>query len=154
MNDLTPSYEPDAGQVILEGRPAGSAGEAGLVPVAGVDLAFDRGDGHLVRVVADAGDQVMVGASGQAAATLLNRLFGPVAARVLDEVVASPAEPGAPRPQALSPEPVAVRGAVQPGPPGRGAGHQSGAAPLALVGGRGRGARRTGRPARPSARRG
>jgi hypothetical protein len=106
MNDFTPSYEPDAGQVILEGPPAGSAGEAGLVPVAGVDLAFDRGDGHLVRVVADAGDQVMVGASGQAAATLLNRLFGPVAARALDEMVASPAEPGALRPQALSPEPV------------------------------------------------
>ena len=106
MNDLTPSYEPDAGQVILAGRPAGSAGEAGLVPVAGVDLAFDRGDGHLVRVVADADDQVMADASGQAAATLLNRLFGPVAARVLNEVVASSAKPGAPQPQALSPEPV------------------------------------------------
>jgi hypothetical protein len=106
MNDLTPSYEPDAGQVILTGRPAGSAGEAGLVPVAGVDLAFDQGDGHLVRVVADADDQVMAGTSGQAAATLLNRLFGPVAARVLNEVVASPAEPGSPQPQALSPEPV------------------------------------------------
>ncbi len=98
MNDLTPSYEPDADQVILEGRPAGPAGEAGLVPVAGVDLAFDRGDGHLVRVVADAGDR--------AAATLLTRLFGPRGARVLGEVAAGPAEPGAPWPHALPPEPV------------------------------------------------
>src|SRR6185437_10097903 len=114
MNDLTPSYEPDAGQVILEGRPAGPAGEAGLAPVAGVDLAFDRGDGHLVRVVADAGDQAVAdpsdqaaaGTGGQAAAALLNRLFGPRAARVLGEVASSPAEPGAPWPYTLSPEPV------------------------------------------------
>ena len=98
MNDLTPSYEPDAGQLILEGRPAGLAGEAGLVPVAGVDLAFDRGDGHLVRVVAEAG--------GEAAGTLLTGLFGPQAARILAKVVAHPAERGAPRPRVLSPEPV------------------------------------------------
>jgi hypothetical protein len=98
MNDLTSSYEPDAGQVILEGRRAGLAGEAGLVPVTGVDLAFDRGDGRLVRLVAEPG--------GEAAATLLTRLFGPQAARALDEVVAHPAERGAPRPRVLSPEPV------------------------------------------------
>ena len=97
MNDLTPSYEPDVGQVILEGRPAGPAGEAGLVPVTGVDLAFDRGDGHLIRVVADAPDQTT--------AALLTRLFGPQAACVLDELVTSAAEPGA-RVPALSPEPV------------------------------------------------
>jgi len=53
MNDLTPSFEPDAGLVILEGRPAGVAGEAGFTLAAGTDLAFDRFDGHLVRVVAD-----------------------------------------------------------------------------------------------------
>src|SRR5690242_5676346 len=114
MNDLTPSFEPDAGQVILDGRPAGPAGEAGLAPVAGVDLAFDRGDGHLVRVVADAdgqavagiSDQAVAGTGGQAEAALLNRLFGPEAARVLDEVATGPAEPGAPWPYTLSPEPV------------------------------------------------
>src|SRR5690348_18284643 len=114
MNDLTPSYEPDAGQVILEGRPAGPADEAGLVPVTGVDLAFDRGDGHLIRVVADVddqavadpSDQAVAGTGGQAAAALLNRLFGPRAARVLDEVATSPVEPGTPWPYTLSPEPV------------------------------------------------
>lgn len=106
MNDLTPSYEPDAGQVILEGRPAGPAGEAALAPVAGVDLAFDRYDGHLVRVVADVGDPVVVDTSHQAAEMLLNRLFGPHAERVLAEVAAGPAEPGTPQPYRLSPEPV------------------------------------------------
>ena len=37
MSDLTPSYEPEAGQVILEGLPAGAGGEARLVPVAGLE---------------------------------------------------------------------------------------------------------------------
>ena len=69
MNDLTPSYESETGQVILDGLPAGPAGEAGLVPVAGVDLAFDRADGHLVRAVVDA--------DGVPATALLTRLFGP-----------------------------------------------------------------------------
>ena len=91
---------PTTGQVILEAARPGSAGEAGLVPVTGVDLAFDRGDGHLVRAVRSDAD------SGQAAATLLNRLFGPQAAQVLNEVVASSASRGAPQPQVLSPEPV------------------------------------------------
>ena len=35
MSDLTPSYEPETGQVILEGLPAGAGGEARLVPVPG-----------------------------------------------------------------------------------------------------------------------
>lgn len=106
MDDLTPSYVPDAGQVILEGRPAGPAGEVGLMPAAGLDLAFDRVDGHLVRVVTDVGDHVLVGARSQAAAALLNRLLGPVAARVLQEVAASPAKPGIAQPHVLSAEPV------------------------------------------------
>jgi hypothetical protein len=75
MNDLTPSYEPETGQVILDGRPAGPAGEARLVPVAGVDLAFDRADGHLVRAVVDA--------DGTSGTTLLTCLFGPQALCVL-----------------------------------------------------------------------
>ena len=54
MNDLTPSFERETGQVILEGLPAGVAGEAPLIPVPGLDLAFDRADGRLCRVVVDA----------------------------------------------------------------------------------------------------
>lgn len=92
MNDLTPSYEPETGQVILEGLATGIAGEARLVPVAGVDLAFDLADGHLARAI--------VAADG-AAAALLTRLFGPEAPRVLREAAARPQEPAQP----LRPEP-------------------------------------------------
>jgi hypothetical protein len=102
MNDLAPSYEPDAGQVILEGRPAGLAGEAGLVPVTGLELAFDRADGHLVRAVIDADNQ----AATTLLLLLLNRLFGPRAALPRDTVSARRGARGAPQPYALSPEPV------------------------------------------------
>jgi hypothetical protein len=104
MNDFTPTYEAESCQAILDGRPAGLAGEARLVPVAGVDLAFDRVDGHLVRAVVDADDAP--------APTLLTRLFGPQVADVLRaaaqagraEPESSSSEAGAgPRP--LSPEP-------------------------------------------------
>jgi hypothetical protein len=93
MNGLTPSYEPETGWVILDGRPGGPAGEAGLVPVAGVDLAFDRADGHLVRAVVDA--------DSEPAAALLTRLFGPQATSVLRDA----AEQAGPGPRPLSPEP-------------------------------------------------
>ena len=103
MNDLMPSYEPESGQVILDGRPAGPAGEARLVPVAGVDLAFDRADGHLVRAVVDA--------HGEPVPALLARLFGPQAADILGAAVQSAgAKPGSlsaeggARPGPLSPE--------------------------------------------------
>ena len=52
--NLTPIFERETGQVILEGLPAGVAGEAPLVPVPGLDLAFDRADGRLCRAVVDA----------------------------------------------------------------------------------------------------
>ena len=52
MNNLTPVFERETGQVILEGPPAGVAGEAPLIPVPGLELAFDRADGRLCRAVA------------------------------------------------------------------------------------------------------
>jgi len=73
MTGLTPGYEPETGQVILEGRPAGVAGEARLVPVSGAELAFDRAGGHLSRVVVDTGG---TGGPGERVAALLVRLFG------------------------------------------------------------------------------
>ncbi len=92
MNDLTPAYEAESGQVILEGRPAGPAGEAGLVPVAGVDLAFDRADGHLVRAVVDADDAPTP--------ALLARLFGSRAAGLLRTSAAAPGRrPFSPEPE-------------------------------------------------------
>lgn len=81
MNDLTPSYEPETGQVILDGLPAGPAGEAGLVPVPGVELAFDRADGRLVRVIVDGDDK--------SAMALLIRLFGAQAPGVLRDTTES-----------------------------------------------------------------
>ena len=76
MNDLTPSIERETGQVILDGLSAGVAGEVPLIPVPGLDLAFDRVDGRLVRVVADTagtGESISVGAQ---AAAMLRKLFG------------------------------------------------------------------------------
>ena len=96
MNDLTPSFERETGQVILEGLPAGVAGEASLIPVPGLDLAFDRADGRLCRVVVDTagtGGSISV---GEQVAAMLIQLFGADAL----SAVADPA--GA---QVLSPDP-------------------------------------------------
>lgn len=76
MNDLTPRFERETGQVTLAGKPGGAAGEAFLTPLPGLDLAFDRVDGRLCRVVVD-----VAGADGAVTldagpAALLSRLFG------------------------------------------------------------------------------
>ena len=150
MNDLTPVFERETGQLILEGPPAGVAGEAPLIPVHGLELAFDRADGWLCRAVAEAAEEDGSLAVGEQAAAMLIRLFGPEAP-----------EPGARRRttrRAAHPGPLlrsrADRHVVQPGPPRRGPGHQPGTAGLAVVGRRGRRAGRTGRPARAGPRRG
>ena len=97
MSDLTPSFEPAAGLVILEGHPAGVAGEAGFTLAAGTNLAFDRFDGHLVRVVTGT-------ERDPAAEPLLDRLLGEHAMSMLRTAAASRAEPTVLRP--LTPEPV------------------------------------------------
>lgn len=77
MRDLAPSYVPETGEVILDGPPAGPAGEARLAPAAGVELAFDRADGHLVRAIVDI--------ASPPAIVLVSRLFGsPAAQRIRD----------------------------------------------------------------------
>jgi len=80
MNNLTPAYEPETGQVTLDGQPAGPAGEAVLILAAGLELAFDRMDGHLVRVIADVAED--------AAAAPLSHLFGAQAVPVLRDFAA------------------------------------------------------------------
>ncbi len=96
MNDLTPSIERETGQVILEGLPAGAAGEAPLVPVPGLDLAFDRADGRLCRAVVDATGTDGRIAVGEQVAAILVQVFGAQA----PSVVSRPAEA-----RSLSPEP-------------------------------------------------
>jgi hypothetical protein len=108
MNDLTPSFERETGQVTLDGLPAGAAGEAFLTPVPGLDLAFDRVDGRLCRAVvgvAGAGGSVAV---GEHTAAMLIRLFGQEA----PGVVLGAALPYGDEPQAvlaLCPEPELAR---------------------------------------------
>ena len=96
MNDLTPNVERETGQVILEGLPAGVAGEAPLIPVPGLDLAFDRADGRLCRVVVDTDGADGSISVGEQVAAMLIQLFGADA----PSVVSNPA--GA---HALSPDP-------------------------------------------------
>jgi hypothetical protein len=74
--NLTPKFERETGQVIIEGLPAGVAGEAPLVPEPGLDLAFDRADGRLVRVVIDAARIDGSIAVGEQVAAMLVRLLG------------------------------------------------------------------------------
>ena len=87
MNDLTPSFERETGQVILEGLSAGVAGEAPLIPVSGLDLAFDRADGRLCRVVIDTTGTDGCIAVGEQVAAMLVQLFG---AHVLN-IISNPA---------------------------------------------------------------
>ena len=104
MNDLTPSFERETGQVTIEGLPAGVAGEAPLIPVPGLDLAFDRADGHMCRVVVDtAGTDGRIAVDEQVAAILI-QLFGAQALSVVSDTAAD-ATAGPTRAHALSPEP-------------------------------------------------
>ena len=85
MDDLTPSFERGTGQVILEGLRAGAAGEAPLVPVPGLDLAFDRADGRLCRAVVHAAGTDGHIAVGEQVAAILVQLFGAEAPSVVSE---------------------------------------------------------------------
>ena len=85
MNDLTPSFERETGQVILESLPAGAAGEALLVPVPGLDLAFDRAEGRLCRAVIDTAGTDGPVAVGRQVAAILIQLFGAQAPSVVSK---------------------------------------------------------------------
>jgi len=75
-SELTPVYDSDTGQVVLQGLPTGAAGGAGLVPVPGLELEFDRADGRLARAVVDAERPGWSMIYGQAAADVIGALFG------------------------------------------------------------------------------
>ena len=50
------SYDCGATQILLRGLPIGAAGGAGIAPIPGVELIFDRIDGRLAQVVVDIGE--------------------------------------------------------------------------------------------------
>jgi hypothetical protein len=109
MNDLTPSFERETGQVIIDGLPAGAAGEALLVPGPGLDLAFDRADGRLCRAVVDAaGSDGSIAIGEQVAATLIG-LFGAEAVNVVSGAQGGAPGEGALEARVLSPEPGLAR---------------------------------------------
>jgi hypothetical protein len=97
-SELTPTYDSDTGQVVLEGLPTGAAGGAGLIPVPGLELEFDRADGRLARAVIDTALTGRPAISGRAADPL-GVLFGQQAPAMIRDVAA---QRGIPR--ALSPD--------------------------------------------------
>jgi hypothetical protein len=109
MTDLTPSFAPESGQVVVQGAPAGPAGAVALIPVPGLELAFDRVDGRLTGVVVDlartdesvAVDEITL---DERVAAMLTRLFGPEAPGLILSVAAAQRESDWPV-RILSPEP-------------------------------------------------
>jgi hypothetical protein len=104
MNNLTPTFEPESGLVILDGDPAGVACEAPIVPVPGLNLAFDRVDGRLCRAtVTTCGIAGRVTVNEQVQ-EMLTRLFGAKAPGVVADAASSPWA-GSQAGRVLSPEP-------------------------------------------------
>lgn len=108
MNQVTPSFEAETGQVTLWGSSAGVAGAAFLTPVPDLELAFDRADGWLcwatVHHVTTAGSTCV---SKQVAAMLI-RLFGPEAPGVVLDAAMSRGR-GLRRTGVLTPDPGLAR---------------------------------------------
>ena len=133
MNQVTPSFEAETGQVTLWGSSAGVAGEAFLTPVPDLELAFDRADGWfcwaIVHHVTTAGSTCV----GEQVAAMLIRLFGPEAPGVVRDA-AMLHGPRAAGNWCAHSRPRANRNIVEPGAPWRGPGDQPRSARLALVG--------------------
>src|SRR5262245_22425449 len=86
-SELTPTYDSDTGQVVLKGLPTGAAGGAGLIPVPGLELEFDRADGRLARAAVDTVPTGGPMISPQAAG-VLSALFGQQAPDAVRDVAA------------------------------------------------------------------
>jgi hypothetical protein len=104
MNNLTPTLERESGLVILEGGPAGVACEAPLVPVPGLNLAFDRVDGRLCRATVTTCRTAGPDKVREQVAEMLTRLFGAEAPQVVADVASTPWAVSQAA-QVLSPEP-------------------------------------------------
>jgi hypothetical protein len=77
---LTLACDDEASQILLEDLPAGPAGEAGLIPVDGVELLFDNADGRLARVLVDAAESADKNVAGEPALFFIAGLLGTQAA--------------------------------------------------------------------------
>jgi hypothetical protein len=104
MNDLTPTFERESGLVVLEGCPAGVAGEAPLTPIAGLNLAFDRADGQLCRALITGCETPGSIPVSEQVAEMLDRLFGAEVLSVVARVARSPRKESRAT-RVLSPEP-------------------------------------------------
>jgi hypothetical protein len=82
-DEFNPVYDDDLGQVVLDGLPTGAAGGARLRPAAGLELIFDRADGHLAQATIDVGEPgALMESPGGLAALLGPRAPGAVRAAV------------------------------------------------------------------------
>jgi hypothetical protein len=55
-DEFIPVYDDDRGQVTLDGPPTGAAGAVALRPAGGLELVFDRADGHLAQATIELGE--------------------------------------------------------------------------------------------------
>ena len=70
------SVDWDAAQIMLQGLPTGAAGGASLVPAPGVEMLFDRADGHLSQVIVDAGEPGGSVVPGELAVAYISKVLG------------------------------------------------------------------------------
>jgi len=89
-SELTPAYDSDAFQVLLEGIPTGPAGGASIVPASQLEMVFDRADGHLARVIVDTGQPDSRTPLADAASAALTGLFGQQAPAVIRDAANQP----------------------------------------------------------------
>jgi hypothetical protein len=92
------SVDWDAAQITLEGPPAGPGGGASLIPVPGVELVFDRAEGHLSQVVVEAGEPFGPIVPGEPVLAYLGRLLGDRVAAALRQAPYGTVSPVTPRP--------------------------------------------------------
>jgi len=91
-------------QITLRGRPTGAAGGATVTPRPGVELAFDRADGWLSRVIVAARQHGGVMMADKETVTWIASVFGAAAAEAVRKAPESevPCLPLRPRPETLT----------------------------------------------------
>ena len=91
------SVDWDAAQITLEGPPAGPGGGVSLIPLPGLELVFDRAEGHLSQVVVEAGEPFGPVVPGEPVLAYLGRLLGDRVAAALRQAPYGTVSPVMPR---------------------------------------------------------